>query len=80
MPVAETTTAEEHEEPAVKRPHSDQPGTSLDSVFEEIADERASRSTSRAPAAATIQLEAYLGETTVHRSDKPFKFWAVNNL
>jgi len=48
--------------------------TSLDSVFEDIAD--ASTSMSRSPTAATIQ---YLGET-VHRSDKPFKFWVVNNL
>ncbi|KAF4098103.1 hypothetical protein G5714_022111 [Onychostoma macrolepis] len=65
---------------ADKRSHSDKPGSSLDSVSEETADECASASESRAPAASTIQLEAYLGETTVRRSEKPFMYWAVNNL
>ncbi|ROL45637.1 hypothetical protein DPX16_17753 [Anabarilius grahami] len=74
IPVGVTATPEELGEPAVKMSHSDQTGTSLGSVFEEIAD---STSESSAPTAATTQLEAYLGETTVRRSDKPFKYWAV---
>ncbi|KAK9972108.1 hypothetical protein ABG768_025438, partial [Culter alburnus] len=58
----------------VKMSHSDQTGTSLGSVFEETAD---STSESSAPTAATTHMEAYLGETTVRRSDKPFKYWVV---
>ncbi len=78
--VGETATPETHAAPADKRSHSDKPGSSLDSIFEEIADECASASESRAPASTTIQLEAYLGETTVRRSEKPFMYWAVNKL
>ncbi|XP_053571558.1 uncharacterized protein LOC128661312 [Bombina bombina] len=71
---------EEHEEPAAKRPHHDQPGTSLDSVFAEIAGECPSPSESSAYKAATIQLEAYLGEIThnlrftmnMSRTEMPF--------
>ncbi|KAL0173844.1 hypothetical protein M9458_029812, partial [Cirrhinus mrigala] len=82
MSVGDTATPETHGAPADERSHIDKPGSSLDSVFEEIADGCASvsASESRAPAAITIQLEAYLGETTVHRSEKPFMYWAVNNL
>ncbi|KAM4795879.1 zinc finger BED domain-containing protein 4-like [Rhinophrynus dorsalis] len=75
-----SVTPEEHEEPALKRPHSEQPGTSLDSLFEEIAGEGSSSESSAAPTAASIQLETYLGEITVSRSDKPLKYWAVNKL
>ncbi len=80
MFVSETATPETHGPPADKRSHSDETGSSPDSVFEEIADGCASTSESRAPTATTIQLDAYLGETTVHRSEKPGQYWAVNNL
>ncbi|XP_073470760.1 zinc finger BED domain-containing protein 4-like [Aquarana catesbeiana] len=76
----ETIESEQHEEPASKRPHRDQPSTSLDSVFAEIAGEGSSTSESSAPKAATIQLEAYLGEITVPRSEKPLKYWAVHKV
>lgn len=76
----ETIESEQHEEPASKRPHRDQPGTSLDRVFSEIAGEGSSISESSAPKAATIQLEAYLGEITVPRSEKPLKYWAVHKV
>ncbi|KAM4808378.1 zinc finger BED domain-containing protein 4-like [Rhinophrynus dorsalis] len=75
-----SVTPEEHEEPALKRPHSEQPGTSLDSLFEEIAGEGSSSESSAAPTAASIQLETYLGEIAVSRSEKPLKYWAVNKL
>ncbi|PIO29669.1 hypothetical protein AB205_0145900, partial [Aquarana catesbeiana] len=74
----ETIESEQHEEPASKRPHRDQPGTSLDRVFSEIAGEGSSISESSAPKAATIQLEAYLGEITVPPSENPLKYWAVH--
>ncbi|XP_058625330.1 zinc finger BED domain-containing protein 4-like [Onychostoma macrolepis] len=48
--VGETATPETHAAPADKRSHSDRPGSSLDSVFEEIADECASASERRAGA------------------------------
>lgn len=75
-----TATPETHGASADKRSHSDKACSSLDSVFEEIADGCVYTSESRPPTATTIQLEAYLGETTVHRSEKPFMYWAVNNL
>ncbi|XP_058614380.1 uncharacterized protein LOC131528929 [Onychostoma macrolepis] len=57
MFVRETATPETHGAPADKRSHSNKPGSSLDSVFEEIADGCASTSESRAPTATTIQLK-----------------------
>ncbi|KAJ8408600.1 hypothetical protein AAFF_G00252350 [Aldrovandia affinis] len=60
---------EEHEEPPIRRLRRDQPSSSLDSVFDEIADEHVSLSST--PVAAAIQLEIYLAEATVSREDKP---------
>lgn len=78
---AQAATPEVLEKPATKRPRTEQqPGTgvTVDSVFQEIA--YSSTFENSAPTAATIQLEAYLGEVTVPRSDKPLEYWAVNKL
>ncbi|KAJ8355365.1 hypothetical protein AAFF_G00061750 [Aldrovandia affinis] len=64
---------EEHEEPPIRRLRRDQPSSSLDSVFDEIADEHVSLSST--PVAAAIQLETYLAEATVSREDKPLQYW-----
>ncbi len=53
MSVGETATPVTHAAPADKRFHSDKPGSNLDSVFEEFADECESASESRAPASTT---------------------------
>ncbi|KAJ8358391.1 hypothetical protein AAFF_G00010380 [Aldrovandia affinis] len=63
---------EEHEEPPIRRPRRDQPCSSLDSVFDEIAGEHASLSST--PVAAAIQLETYLAEATVSHEDKPLQY------
>lgn len=61
-------------EPPARRLHKAQTSSSLDSVFDEIADEQASTSPSRASMGAAIQLETYLGETTSSREDKPLHY------
>ena len=54
---------EDMEEPPVRRPRRDQPCSSLDSMFDEIADERESLSST--PVTAAIQLDTYLAEATI---------------
>uniref|UniRef100_A0A8C5PW74 BED-type domain-containing protein n=1 Tax=Leptobrachium leishanense TaxID=445787 RepID=A0A8C5PW74_9ANUR len=78
---AERDAPQETGEPAVKRPHTEQASTSsVDSIFQEIAGEGASTSQGSTPTTAAIQLESFFAETTVPRSDKPQKYWAVNKL
>ncbi|PIO22871.1 hypothetical protein AB205_0207490 [Aquarana catesbeiana] len=77
--VLQEATPEVLEKPAARRPHTDhQPGIGVDGVFQEIA--YPSTIEKSAPTAATIQLEAYLGEVTAPRSDKPLGYWVVNKL
>ena len=52
-------------EPPARELYKAQPSSSLDSVFDEIADEQASTSLSSAPMGAAIQLGTYLGGTTM---------------
>jgi len=66
--------------PPARKLRKVQASSSLDSVFDEIADERASTSLSSAPVGAAIQLETYLGETTTSREDKPLQYWGVNKV
>ncbi|XP_041825202.1 zinc finger BED domain-containing protein 4-like [Melanotaenia boesemani] len=71
---------EEHGEPPPRKPRKAQPSSSLDSVFEEIADEQESTSVCCAPVGAAIQLETYLGETTTAREENPLQYWGVNKV
>ncbi|XP_059395424.1 zinc finger BED domain-containing protein 4-like [Carassius carassius] len=68
-------------EPPARKPRRDQASSSLDSIFDEIADEQAPVSKqSRDQVGSTAQLETYLGETTISREDKPLQYWAVNKV
>lgn len=80
MSAGEAAKLKEQEELPTGRPCKDQPSSSLDSMFDEIADEHASVSLSSVPVADAIQLETYLDETTLPRSDKAFQYWSVNNI
>ncbi|KAK0142029.1 Zinc finger BED domain-containing protein 4 [Merluccius polli] len=73
---------EDHDlqEPPARKPCRDQASSSLDSIFDEIADEGASVLLNRAQLDSTAQLETYLGETTISREDKPLQYWAVNKV
>ncbi|XP_038160178.1 zinc finger BED domain-containing protein 4-like [Cyprinodon tularosa] len=69
------------EEPPARRLRMTQASSSLDRVFEEITEEQQSSSTSHAtPVGAAIQLETYLGETTIAREENPLQFWGVNKI
>ncbi|KAJ8333624.1 hypothetical protein SKAU_G00416320 [Synaphobranchus kaupii] len=70
--------ADQHKEPPIRRPRRDQPSSSLESVFDEIADEHASLSST--PVAPAIQLETYLAEATVSHEDKPLQYWVVSKV
>ncbi|XP_026087221.1 zinc finger BED domain-containing protein 4-like [Carassius auratus] len=67
-------------EPPARKPRRDQESSSLDSIFDEIADEQAPVSLNRAQVGSTAQLETYLGETTISREDKPLQYWSVNKV
>ncbi|XP_073722443.1 zinc finger BED domain-containing protein 4-like [Misgurnus anguillicaudatus] len=73
---------EDHDlhEPPARKPRRDQASSSLDSIFDEIADEQALVLLNRAQVGSTAQLETYLGETTISREDKPLQYWAVNKM
>ncbi|XP_025766901.1 zinc finger BED domain-containing protein 4-like isoform X2 [Oreochromis niloticus] len=73
---------EDHDlnEPPSKKARSDQPTTSLDSMFDEIADEQASASVGRAAVGSSVELETYLGEAAILREDKPLQYWMVNKV
>ncbi|KAL7380360.1 hypothetical protein ABVT39_016551 [Epinephelus coioides] len=64
------------EPPAIKLCKA-QAGSSLDSVFDEIADGQESTSLSSAPLSAAIQLETNLGDTTIARQDNPLQYLGV---
>lgn len=66
-------------EPPARKLRKAQASSSLDSVFDEIADEQASTPLSSAPVGAAIQLNTYLGETTASREDKPLQYWGVSH-
>lgn len=75
--------ADKHEdlgEPPARKLYKAQASSTLDSVFDEIADAQASTSLSSAPVGADIQLEKYLGETTTSQEDKPLQYWGVNKM
>ena len=63
-------------EPPSRKPRSDQPTSSLDSIFDEIT----SASVGRAAVVSSIQLEVYLGEATISREDKPLQYWMFNKV
>lgn len=67
-------------EPLARKLREAQARSSLDSVFDETADEQASTSLSSASARAATQLEIYLGEATTSREGKPLKYWGVNKV
>ncbi|CAI5660564.1 unnamed protein product [Oreochromis niloticus] len=73
---------EDHDlnEPPSRKARSDQPTTSLDSMFDEIADEQASASVGRAAVGSSVELETYLGEAAILREDKPLQYWMVNKV
>ncbi|XP_059201115.1 zinc finger BED domain-containing protein 4-like [Centropristis striata] len=63
-------------EPPSRKPRSDQPTSSLDSIFDEIA----SASVGRAAVGSNVQLDTYLGEAAISREDKPLQYWMVNKV
>ncbi|CAI5695987.1 unnamed protein product [Oreochromis niloticus] len=67
-------------EPPSRKAQSDQPTTSLDSMFDEIADEQALASVGRAVVGSSVELETYLGEAAILREDKPLQYWMVNKV
>lgn len=77
---ADAAMPEDPGEPPVRRPHKEHPCTSLDSMFDEIADEQASASLCCAPVTAATQLEIYLAENPISREDSPLQYWTVNKL
>lgn len=75
----ETNNQNDLGEPPARKLRKTQGSSWLDSVFDEIADEQASTS-STAPVGASIQLETYLGESTTAREDNPMQYWGVNRI
>ncbi|XP_035769102.1 zinc finger BED domain-containing protein 4-like [Neolamprologus brichardi] len=73
---------EDHDlnDPPSRKARSDQPTTSLDSMFEEITDEQASASVGKAAVGSSVELETYLGEATILREDKPLQYWMINKV
>uniref|UniRef100_A0A3Q4HCF9 HAT C-terminal dimerisation domain-containing protein n=1 Tax=Neolamprologus brichardi TaxID=32507 RepID=A0A3Q4HCF9_NEOBR len=63
-----------------RKARSDQPTTSLDSMFDEIADEQQSALVGRAAVGSSVELETYLGEAAILREDKPLQYWMVNKV
>ena len=78
----EADQQEDHDldEPPSRKPRSDQATSSLDSIFDEIADELASASVGRAAVGHSVQLETYLGEAAISQEDKPLQYWMVNKV
>ncbi|XP_073331910.1 zinc finger BED domain-containing protein 4-like [Pagrus major] len=73
---------EDHDlnEPPSRKPRTDQTTSSLDSIFDEIADEQASASVGTAAVGSSVQVETYLGEAVISREDKPLQYWVVNKV
>ena len=73
---------EDHDlnEPPSRKPRMDQTTSSLDSIFDEIADEQASASVGTAAVGSSVQVETYLGEAVISREDKPLQYWVVNKV
>ena len=78
----EADKQEDHDldEAPSRKPCSDQATSSLDSIFDEIADEQASASLGRAAVVCSVQLGTYLGEAAISREDKPLQYRMVNSL
>ena len=68
----------DQDEPPPKRPQRVQAHSSLDSMFQKIAGERQSSSTSAPAVTGAIQLETYLSEDTIGTKENPLKYLCDN--
>ena len=65
-------------EPVKKAPHQNTASSSLGSVFDEILEERETETGSVCPSSAVVQVQTYLKEQTIPRSDNPLHYWRAN--
>ena len=52
----------------------------MDFLFDEIANEQESALVSHAPVGVAVELETFLGESTIPREDNPLQYWAVHKV
>lgn len=79
---AEEDQQEDHNqnEPPTRKPRREEACSSLDSIFDEIANEQASGALTQAAVGLTAQLDTYLAEAPMSREDKPLQYWEVNKV
>lgn len=63
------------DQPARKSTQQEGATSSLGSIFEEILNEREKESATESTSAAIGQVESYLAEATIPRSDEPLHYW-----
>ncbi|XP_051575637.1 zinc finger BED domain-containing protein 4-like [Myxocyprinus asiaticus] len=79
--VLKTTSETTASEPADKTPRMEALGTStssLGSIFDEILEESQVLPVPKITTSAQIQVETYLSEANIPRSDNPLLYWKVN--
>lgn len=73
-----TSEVSEEVEPVKKAPSQNTVSSSLGSVFAAILEESEMETGSVSPSSAVVQVQNYLTEQTIPKSDNPLHYWRAN--
>jgi len=76
MEVRRATSEESEAEPVNKVPRQNTASSSLGSVFDEILEESETETVSTS--SADVQVQSYLAQQTIPRSDNPLQYWRAH--
>ncbi|KAJ8347384.1 hypothetical protein SKAU_G00287850 [Synaphobranchus kaupii] len=78
MEVRRAASEESEAEPVNKVPRQNTASSSLGSVFDEILEESETETGSVSTSSADVQMQSYLAQQTIPRSDNPLQYWRAH--